>query len=161
MDTNETQHRNLFKIGEIADRAGTSVRTVRYYMEEGFIEAAARSTGGFYLFSPETGDTVFFIQKLKGAGLSLKEIKAIYTARKTGRTGEEASKKVLEHLKNQKAAVEQKIKDYQRLNAELDEAIEMVAQCRGCTAQPSRERCESCAVVRRRKTIPLPVRAIL
>ena len=149
------------KIGEIAEKAGTSVRTVRYYMEEGFIEAAGRSTGGFYLFAPETGDTVFFIRKLKDVGLSLKEIQAIYTARKTGRTGEEASKKVLAHLTQQKAAVEKKIEDYQRLNAELDEAIKLVAQCRGCTARPSRERCESCAVLRRQKTIPLPVRAIL
>lgn len=161
MDTNETQHQNLLKIGEVAERAGTSVRTVRYYMEEGFIEAAGRSTGGFYLFAPETGDTVFFIRKLKDAGLSLREIKSIYTARKNGRTGEEASQKVLEHLKRQKAAVEQKMEDYQRLNAELDEAMKLVAQCRGCTAQPSREKCESCSVVRRQKTIPLPIRAIL
>lgn len=154
------KHQKLLQIGEIAEIAGTSVRTVRYYMEERFIEAAERSPGGFYLFTPETADTVFYIQKLKNAGLALKDIKSIYLARRTGQSGEEASAKVLAHLEAQKAAVAQKLADYERLKSEIDAAIHIASQCRGCEVNPSRENCEVCRVVRRLDRIPLPLRAI-
>lgn len=159
MNTSSSQH--FLQIGEIAAKSNTSVRTVRYYLEEGFIRAAARSPGGFYLFTPETADTVFYIQKLKAAGMALKDIKAIYHARQGGQSGGEASLKVLEHLEAQKAVVEQKIADYRQLKTEIDAAIKIVSQCRGCEIAPTSENCRKCPVVTRKKKLPLPVRAIL
>lgn len=159
MDTTNNQH--FLQIGEIASKANTSVRTVRYYMEEGFIEAADRSPGGFYLFTPETAETVFYIHKLKAAGMALKDIKAIYHARQRGQSGEEASSKVLGHLEAQKAIVEKKIADYRQLKTEIDAAIKIVAQCHGCSIAPTSENCRKCPVVKRKKKLPLPVQAIL
>jgi MerR family Zn(II)-responsive transcriptional regulator of zntA len=154
-------NKHLFQIGEIAEKAGVTARTVRYYMEEGFIEPAGRSAGGFYLFAPETAETVFFVQKLKDAGLALKDIKAIYRARQNGQTGNEAYREVLAHLKEQKVLVEKKIADYRQLRTEIEEAMALVAQCDGCQLKPTRENCESCPVVKNAKKIPLPVKAIL
>lgn len=148
------------QIGEIAEKAGTSVRTVRYYMEEGFIEAADRSPGGFYLFTPETAETVFYVQKLKNAGLALKDIKSIYEARRTGQTGEEASSLVIEYLEKQKVLVAQKIADYQRLNTEIEAAIEIASKCRGCSTRPTRKNCKDCKVLNGMKKFPLPLQAI-
>lgn len=158
---NKNNSKKLVQIGEIAKEARTSVRTVRYYLEEGFIEAADRSRGGFYLFEPEAAETVFFIQKLKDSGLALKDIKKIYQARLNGETGDKAYPVVLQHLEAQKALVEQKLADYQRLKSEIDEAIELVQQCSGCTVKPCRENCENCSVVKSAKKIPWPVKAIL
>ncbi|MFO8112920.1 MAG: MerR family transcriptional regulator [Desulfosalsimonadaceae bacterium] len=149
------------QIGEIAEKAGTSVRTVRYYMEEGFIEAADRSPGGFYLFTPETAETVFYIQKLKNAGLALKDIKSIYEARRNGQTGEDASSMVIGHLERQKALVTKKIADYQRLHTEIEAAIEIASRCRGCSIQPTWENCKDCKVLKGMKKFPLPLQAIL
>lgn len=153
-------HTNLLQIGEIASKAGTSVRTVRYYMEEGFIAPAARSPGGFYLFSSETADTVFYIQKLKNAGLALKDIKAMYRARHSGQPGDEASARVLGHLEAQRALIDQKIADYRHLKAEIEAALEIAGRCRGCSVVPSQENCGDCRVVRRLERLPLPLRAI-
>ncbi len=153
--------KKLLQIGEIAGKAGTSTRTVRYYLEEGFIQATGRSPGGFYLFEPEVAETVFFIRKLKEAGLALKEIKKIYRARHDGETGNEAYPKVLQHLEEQRAAVEQKIADYTRLKNEIEDAVKLVRKCEGCFIKPSRQNCEACSVVKSAKKIPLPVRAIL
>ncbi|MDA3835489.1 MAG: MerR family transcriptional regulator, partial [Spirochaetales bacterium] len=88
--------KKLLQIGYIAKKAGTSVRTVRYYMEEGFIKAADRSPGGFYLFEPGVAETVFFVQKLKDSGLALKDIKKIYQAMRNGETGDKAYPVVLQ-----------------------------------------------------------------
>lgn len=159
MKTKSSQ--NLFQIGQIARKAGTTVRTVRYYMEEGFIEPAARSAGGFYLFSPETAETVFLIRKLSDAGFSLNDIKDLYRARAQGRTGREASGQVLGLLEKQKDAVEQKIRDYMKIKDELEKAIEMVGECRECGLAPTRENCRACSVVICRNQIPMPVQAIL
>jgi len=160
MASKNSNREKLLQIGEIAGRAGTSVRTVRYYLEEGFIEAVDRSPGGFYLFAPEAADTVFFIRKLNDVGLSLKDIKAIFTARREGETGDEAYPAVLAHLESQKTAVEQKIADYQRLKTEIEAAVDLVRQCKGCRVKPTRANCETCPVVTSRKKVPLPFLAI-
>ncbi len=157
----ENNKKDWIQIGEVAQKAGVTVRTVRYYLEEGLIEASGRSPGGFYLFTPEAADTVFFVQKLKDAGLALAEIKKIYHARREGETGDEASFQVFKHLETQQALVEQKIADYQRLKKEIEEAMGLVRQCKGCRLKPTRQNCEACPVVKSAKTLPWPVRAIL
>lgn len=154
-------NKKLYQIGEIAKMAGTSVRTVRYYLEEGFIEAADRSDGGFYLFSADAADTVFFVRKLKDAGLALKDIKAIYRARRGGVTGNEVYAQVAALLREQKALVEKKIADYRQLKTELEQAIDLVGQCKGCRLEPTRQNCETCSVVTAKEKLPVPVQAIL
>ncbi len=152
---------NLLQIGEVAKRAGTTVRTVRYYLELGLIQEAGRSKGGFYLFSAGTADTVSLIQKLRSAGLSLREIQAVYQARQQGSTGDQASSNVLEQLQAQKQRVEQKIQDYQELKQEIQEAMELARQCQGCSLRPSRETCLYCSVLQKESRLPLPIQAIL
>ncbi len=156
-----TNQKQMLQIGEVAEKAGTTIRTVRYYMDEGFIEAADRSPGGFYLFEPEAAETVFYIQKLKDAGLALKDIKAVYRARHDSETGHEGHSKVIDQLEAQKALLEKKISDYRFLKSEIEAAIDIAARCEGCMKAPTRENCESCRVVRSSRKIPLPTRAIL
>ncbi|MFO7801463.1 MAG: MerR family transcriptional regulator [Desulfovermiculus sp.] len=159
MTTQETLQ--LLQIGEVAARAGVTARTVRYYLEKGFIHAADRSSGGFYLFTPDAVDTVFYIHKLKEAGLSLKDIEKIYQARAKGSTGDQASTQVVEYLDQEKEILEQKIRDYQRLHFEIEAAIDLARQCHGCSLRPSRETCLACKVISGRDRLPLPIQAIL
>ena len=154
------KQQHMLQVGEVAKKAGTTIRTVRYYMDEGFIEAADRSPGGFYLFEPEVADTVYYIQKLKDAGLALKDIKAIYRARHDSETGHEGHLKVIDRLEAQKALLEQKISDYRFLKSEIEAAIDIAVLCEGCQKAPTRENCGDCRIVRSAKKIPLPTRAI-
>src|SRR5690348_10590123 len=41
------------QIGEVADRIGLSLRTIRYYEEVGLITPSARSPGGFRLYTED------------------------------------------------------------------------------------------------------------
>ena len=151
----------MLQIGEVADRAQVTVRTVRYYLEKGFIQAADRSSGGFYLFTPDAAETVFYIQKLKNAGLALQDIEKLYQARAQGATGDQASVRVVDYLQEEKALLEQKIRDYQQLHSEIQAAIQLAQQCHGCTLQPTRETCMACGVLAERERLPLPIQAIL
>lgn len=151
----------LLQIGEVAAKAGVTVRTVRYYLEKGFIQAADRSPGGFFLFAPQAVDTVFYIHKLKEAGLPLKDIEPLYRARAQGVTGAEASSVVVDSLHQEKTLLEHKIRDYQTLLREIESAIALAAQCHTCQLRPSRETCLACPVLASQNALPLPLQAIL
>ena len=110
--------RQLLQIGEIAHQAGTTTRTVRYYLEEDLIASAKRSPGGFYLFESRTVDTVLFIQKLKSLGMSLNEIKSLYQIRREKPTGNEAYPLVLKRLQDRLCDVNKKIEEYEELRKE-------------------------------------------
>jgi DNA-binding transcriptional MerR regulator len=153
--------RKLLQIGEVACQTQTTVRTVRYYLEEGLIESAKRSPGGFYLFEVHTVDTVRFIQKLKSIGMSLTEIKTLYQIRREKPTGHEAYPLVLRRLQECLNDANKKIEEYEELREELEKTIDLVQQCHGCRIKPNRENCLACEVIKERSRIPLPFGAIL
>ncbi len=155
------QRRSLLQIGEVASQAGTTIRTVRYYLEQGFIEAIERSPGGFYLFDDSAVDKVRFIQSLKELGLPLKEIKALYEIRKEQKRGNDAYPLVLKRLMEHKRLLEKKIAEYSKLKKELDEAIVLVSECKGCSRKTTRENCAACEVLKKRDRVPLPFGAIM
>ncbi len=64
----------LMKIGEVADRVGLSLRTIRFYEEGGLITPDARSTGGFRLYSEVTVERLELIKSLKPLDFSVEEI---------------------------------------------------------------------------------------
>jgi DNA-binding transcriptional MerR regulator len=61
------------RIGELAARAGVSVRSLRYYEEHGLL-AAARSASGQRLYADSDVERVRFLQRLYSAGLSSRTI---------------------------------------------------------------------------------------
>ena len=67
------------RIGELAARAGVSIDTVRYYERQRLLPRAARSEGGFRLFTPEAIERICFIKQAQEIGLSLGEIRELLT----------------------------------------------------------------------------------
>lgn len=61
------------RIGELAERTGVSVRSLRYYEEQGLL-ASSRSTGGHRHYAEEGIDRVAYLQRLYSAGLSSQTI---------------------------------------------------------------------------------------
>jgi DNA-binding transcriptional MerR regulator len=82
------------RIGEVAQGAGVSIDTVRYYERRRLLPAAPRTEGGFRLFTAETVERVQFIKKAQELGFSLDEIGEILA---TGDASE--CRRVRDHLK--------------------------------------------------------------
>ena len=61
------------RIGELATRAGVSVRSLRYYEEQGLL-ASTRSPSGQRHYTEVQVERVAFIQRLYAAGLSSRTI---------------------------------------------------------------------------------------
>ncbi|MFC5291052.1 MerR family transcriptional regulator [Actinokineospora guangxiensis] len=61
------------RIGELAARSGVSVRSVRYYEQQGLL-TSTRSAGGQRHYVPGAVDRVVLIQRLLAAGLTSRTI---------------------------------------------------------------------------------------
>ncbi|GAA3719071.1 MerR family transcriptional regulator [Streptomyces tremellae] len=61
------------RIGELAARTGASVRSLRYYEEQGLLHST-RSSGGQRHYADEQVERVRFVQRLYAAGLSSRTI---------------------------------------------------------------------------------------
>ncbi len=64
------------RIGDLAERAGVSVRSLRYYEEQGLL-TSTRSTSGQRHYTDYEVERVTFIQRLYAAGLSSRTIAAL------------------------------------------------------------------------------------
>ncbi|MET7289427.1 MerR family transcriptional regulator [Streptomyces sp. NPDC005573] len=64
----------LLSIGELALRAGVTVKTVRFYSDRGLLPAASRSSGGHRRYGPEALDRLRLIRSLRGLDLPVPEV---------------------------------------------------------------------------------------
>ncbi|MEV2277433.1 MerR family transcriptional regulator [Nocardiopsis sp. NPDC049922] len=68
------------RIGEVAERTGLSLRTIRYYGEVDLVVPSARSRGGFRLYTESDVDRLQLIKRMKPLGFSLEETRDLLTA---------------------------------------------------------------------------------
>lgn len=62
------------QIGELAERTGLSVRTLRHYDEIGLLRPSARSEGGFRLYTADDESRLLLIRRMKPLGYSLEHM---------------------------------------------------------------------------------------
>ncbi|KEP75101.1 MerR family transcriptional regulator [Microbacterium sp. SUBG005] len=62
------------QIGELAERTGLSIRTLRHYDEIGLLRPSARSEGGFRLYTAEDESRLLLIRRMKPLGYSLEQM---------------------------------------------------------------------------------------
>ena len=67
------------QIGEVAERTGLSLRTIRYYEEVELVVPSARSQGGFRLYTQPDIDRLDLVRKMKPLGFQLDEMRALLT----------------------------------------------------------------------------------
>ena len=72
------------KIGEVASRSGLSVKTIRFYCDEGLIRPSGRSEGGYRLFNAEVFTELQWIRTLKGMEIPLQDVRQILESRRSG-----------------------------------------------------------------------------
>lgn len=64
----------LLQIGEVAERVGLSLRSVRYYDESGLVHPSARSDGNFRLYSERDVARLQTVKTMRPFGLSVEEM---------------------------------------------------------------------------------------
>ncbi|MGW8699445.1 MerR family transcriptional regulator [Streptomyces eurythermus] len=73
----------LFTIGELAGATGLSVRTIRFWSDEGVLAPAARSSGGYRLYDAASAARLELIRTLRELGLGLEEVRTVLAGERT------------------------------------------------------------------------------
>jgi MerR family transcriptional regulator, copper efflux regulator len=69
----------LLQIGQVAERTGLSLRTIRFYEENGLVRPTTRSDGGFRLYSEDDVARLEVIKRMKPLGFRLEEMQELLT----------------------------------------------------------------------------------
>lgn len=67
------------QIGEVAERTGLSLRTIRYYGEVGLVSPSSRSDGGFRLYTSNDVAKLELVRQMKPLDFSIEEMKEVLT----------------------------------------------------------------------------------
>lgn len=108
------------QIGKVAEQTRLSIDTIRFYQKIGLVKQAARSEGGFRLFTDVEIKDLLFIQKAQELGFSLTEIKQLSIL---NQEHDHACSQVRDLLKGKLRDVREKVTQLLRLEAELNKAL--------------------------------------
>ena len=92
---NPRKRRTLYRIGELAHRAGVTTRTIRYYEELGILSATRRPQARHRRYSQKDLLHLQRVQQLKGYGLTLGEIREIFDLSRKDPSGEKSRLRLL------------------------------------------------------------------
>ena len=67
----------LMQIGELAERTGMSLPTLRHYDETGLLSPSARTSGNFRLYSEADHERLMVIRRMKPLGFSVEEMREL------------------------------------------------------------------------------------
>lgn len=120
------------KIGELADRTGVNVQTVRYYERRDLLPEPERTASGYREYDADDLRRLHFILRAKELGFTLTEIRDLLGLRaSTGATADDVRRRAQEKIDD----VEGKLRDLQRIHEGLARVV------RSCDAHGAPEEC--------------------
>src|SRR6266851_5443299 len=116
---------DTLSIGQVAQRAGVGVETVRFYEREGLLEEPPRRASGYRQYSEQVVQRIHFIKRAQKLGFSLKEITELLLLRVDGQT---SCDEVKGRTEAKLAEVERKMVELQRMRHAL---LQVASLCIG------------------------------
>ena len=113
-------------IGELAERTGLSLRTIRHYDDVGLLPATARTDGGFRVYSEDDFERLMVIKQMKPLGFSLEEMAEIlelFSQQDAGAAGDRQAKLA--------AYLEKAVAERAKMVRNLAQADELIARLGG------------------------------
>ena len=112
-------------IGELAERAGVNVQTVRYYERRGLLIPAARRPSGYRAYTVAAVERLRFIRRAQELGFTLSEIGELLALRlDPGTTAAEVKQRAVQKMDE----IDAKIGDLQQIRDALGH---LAGRCRG------------------------------
>ena len=108
-----------YKIGQLANLATLSPRTIRYYEEIGLLNSIKRLEGGKRVYTDQDYQRLKFIKRLKHLGLSLAEMHELEDIYKIHRTNKKVLPRLLELLEDHVEKIEERIRNLEKLKSEI------------------------------------------
>lgn len=113
------------RIGELAAKTGVSVRSLRYYEEQGLL-VAQRSGSGQRHYAEVAVERVRMIQEMYAAGMTSQVIGGMLPCLATG----EVSPQMVDRLAEQRERIDRSLRELQSARDRLDGVIASAASAR-------------------------------
>jgi DNA-binding transcriptional MerR regulator len=150
----------LLTTGDMARYSNNTLRTVRFYEEEGILRPARRTEGGHRLFERSELDRLMLVSDMRMAGLSLDEIKHILEVKQASATGGEAAKSAMKILASRVHELRDKLLVLTRLQRDLERTSDVMTACLDCTDSKFPSHCERCDVFTNCSDLPRSLRVL-
>lgn len=150
----------LLTTGEMARRSNNTLRTVRFYEEEGILRPVKRSDGGHRLFEPSELDRLQLVTDLRALGLSLDDIKAVLELKSSGASASDAAKKALLAVDERIRDLRAKLATLTRLEQDLRATADVLHVCVACNDASFPESCAKCTKLGDTNELPRGMRVL-
>jgi DNA-binding transcriptional MerR regulator len=110
---------SYLRTGQVAERAGVNVQTLRYYERRGLLPEPPRSLGGHRAYPPETVTLLAVIKAAQRLGFTLEQVAELID---TGRRGH-PTPDLRAHAQAKIAEVDEKIADLTMIRQALTEVV--------------------------------------
>jgi MerR family copper efflux transcriptional regulator len=124
----ELPGQELEKIGAVAERSGVTVKTIRFYCDQGLLRPSARSAGRYRLFDQSVYGELALIRTLRGLDIPLPTITAVLEARRSGVC---TCDNLQATIRGKAGEIQQRIADLRSLHAELNGLLSSWQRCGG------------------------------
>ena len=135
-------------IGALARAANVSTKTIRYYEQVGVMPIPRRSPSGYRQYGQRDVHRLLFLRRARALGLSLQSLKSLTVELDRGLC-ETMRPRLLDLVRAQLDAVQQRIVEFQLLQQQLDQVLSRLL-----TAAPSASAEKGCQCLGRDATPP-------
>jgi DNA-binding transcriptional MerR regulator len=116
----------IFTSGDLARATGETVRTVRFYEEQGLLQPVSVSDGGHRRYDGEALERLELILALRALGLSIPDVRTMLAMREGCRTAIDFQRILRDRLPAHIAQARRRIERLRRLESELRQALDSV-----------------------------------
>lgn len=121
-----TAEGRLMQIGEVAERTGMSLPTLRHYDETGLLAPSGRSSGNFRLYSQADLERLMVIRRMKPLGFTVEEMRELLATYTGLRSVEVTPARREQLLGSLRATLADAVERRDRLRVQLDRADEFI-----------------------------------
>jgi len=134
----------MMHIGELAEKAGTTTRTVRYYEEMGLVTPEGRTPGGFRRYTEAQYVRLRMVLSLREMGFELESIGDILERRHHSQTGGGFASVIVDDLHERLQEVNAEVSRLSRMREKIRQSIDSLGRCSPCERQLAERVCPEC-----------------
>ncbi len=116
----------ILSSGDLARATGNTVRTIRFYEEEGLIRPATVSGGGHRRYDEAALERLRLVTDLREVGLSVCEVRSILELRAGCRTAAEFALRLRDVMERHLEAAQARLERLRRMRRELLDSLALV-----------------------------------
>jgi len=128
--------------GQLAQRVGVNLETLRFYEKEGLLSPPSRTASGYRQFAESAVDRLDFVRRAKGLGFSLAEIRELLVLQEGNA---QSCVEVRNRIRNKLIVLLAKKAELESLEAQLRSALR---KCDSQLKQLGPERPNQCPVLK-------------